>query len=149
MNKYIRQIVGLMLLAGLFLTTVSFVETKEVAVVYRFGDLNRIMESGIHIHYPYPVESVEHLSIRNTRVIELGAQLLLTGDVNLVNINTVAQYEVSNVREFVLKHQYVDETLKKILQATTVRVLGRSAVDQESFLNRIKLEQQIRIAAQI
>ena len=149
MSRHSQMIflVGVLLFGGL-MSMVSFVDTKEVAVVYRLGVLNRILESGIHLHYPHPIETVEQLSLRSTRVVELGEQLVLTGDANLVNINTVAQYEVSEVEEFVLRHKDVDETVKKILQATTVRIFGQSAVEKESFMNRVDLERQVRSAAQ-
>ena len=84
--------VGVLLFGGL-MSMVSFVDTKEVAVVYRLGVLNRILESGIHLHYPHPIETVEQLSLRSTRVVELGEQLVLTGDANLVNINTFSQQQ--------------------------------------------------------
>ena len=134
---------------ALISSVVSFVDTKEVAVIYRFGEMNRIVESGIHMHLPFPIESMERLSIRNTRSVELGSQLALTGDANLVNINTIAQFEVMEVSDFVLQHKDVDATVQKILQATTIRVLGQSAVDQESFLNRVLLEQEIQSATQV
>jgi len=132
------------LFLGLAVSSLSFVDTKEVAVVYRFGALNRTLESGLHFHLPYPMEDIEKLPIRKTHVVELGQQMILTGDINLVQVNVVAQYDVVKVEDYVLQHKDVDLTVSKILQNTTIRVLGQTQVDQESFLNRITLEGDIR-----
>jgi modulator of FtsH protease HflK len=132
------------LFLGLIAGSSSFVDTKEVAVVYRFGAMERILESGLHFHLPYPIETVDKLPIRKTHVVELGEQLILTGDANLVQVNVVAQYDVSKVEDYVLKHKNVDRTVTKILQNTTIRVLGQTKVHQETFLNRITLEREIR-----
>ena len=132
------------LFLGLAVSSLSFVDTKEVAVVYRFGALNRTLESGLHFHLPYPIEDIEKLPIRKTHVVELGQQMILTGDINLVQVNVVAQYDVVKVEDYVLQHKDVDLTVSKILQNTTIRVLGQTQVDQESFLNRITLEGDIR-----
>lgn len=148
MNRLLQILLGALVLVVLS-SVVSFVDTKEVAVIYRLGALDRVVESGVHVHLPYPLESIERLSIRNTRSVELGSQLVLTGDANLVNMNTIAQFEVVEVSDFVLQHKDVDALVQKILQATTIRVLGQSAVDQESFLNRVQLEQKIQLATQM
>ncbi len=132
------------LLLGLTASSLSFVDTKEVAVVYRFGALSRTLESGLHFHLPYPIEEIDELTIRQTHVVELGQQMVLTGDANLVQVNVVAQYDVVKVEDYVLQHKDVDLTVSKILQNTTIRVLGQTQVDQESFLNRITLEREIR-----
>ena len=144
MKVSIMPIVGASLFCALLMSCISFVDTKEVAVVYRFGALDRILESGVQFHLPYPVDSIEKLPIRKTHVIELGKQLVLTADANLVQINIVAQYDVLQVQEYVLGHKNVDGTISKIIQRNMVEVLGQSIVDQERFLDRNALEKRIR-----
>ena len=140
------RIIGGFLLCILLMSSISFVDTKEVAVVYRLGTLNRILESGVQFHLPYPVDAIEKLPIRKTHVIELGKQLVLTGDANLVQINIVAQYDVVDIEDYVLGHKNVDGTISKIIQRNMIEVLGQSNVDQESFLDRNALEKRIRNA---
>ena len=77
---------------------------------------------------------------------ELGQQLVLTGDANLVQINVVAQYDVVQVEEYVLAHKTIDKTVTKIVQRNMVEILGQSSVDQEHFLYRNVLEDNIRKA---
>ncbi len=121
----------------------SFVDTKEVLVVYRFGKIQKIQDAGLEIHFPPPIDRVELLSLRNTHTVELQPQLVLTGDVNLINVHLVAQYDVSNVRDYVLHHKNIDATAQVLLQSALVSVIGHSGVDEERFMKRGELERKI------
>ena len=87
------------------MSSLSFVDTKEVAVVYRFGALNRTLESGLHFHLPYPIEDIEKLPIERPMLLNLVNKWFLTGDINLVQVNVVAQYDVVKVEDYVLQQK--------------------------------------------
>ena len=115
------------------MSSLSFVDTKEVAVVYRFGALNRVLESGLHFHLPIQWKTSKNFQFERPMLLNLVNKWILTGDINLVQVNVVAQYDVVKVEDYVLQQKDVDLTVSKILQNTTIRVLGQTQVDQESF----------------
>ena len=48
------------------------VQPSEQGVVLRFGAYNRTTDAGLHYHLPYPIESVDKVSITQERSITLG-----------------------------------------------------------------------------
>lgn len=146
--NHIRTTLLLFFSGYLLLGCISFVDTKEVGVVYRFGVWNRTLQAGVHFTLPYPIENTEHLPIINTRNIAVQKPRLLTGDANLVDTHLVVQYDIIEAKSYVLSHADTDSMIASLLQSTLIRVVGHSAVDQETFVNRNLLEEQLRTIAQ-
>ena len=81
------------------------VQTSEQGVVLRFGKYVDTTEPGLHYHLPYPIETVDKVSMTQERSINLGVaessrvsnvsrafteSHMLTGDENIVDINLTA-----------------------------------------------------------
>ena len=125
-------------------TMVISVETKEVALIYRFGKLVRIEQSGLHVRLPYPFEVDERLSTKKERFIDLGQQQLLTGDVNLVSAHLVVQYIISDPTAYSLGNVVPESTLRAMIQHALTTTIGQSQVDESSFLDRGLIQTKIK-----
>ena len=105
----IGVLVGLWILSGIYK-----VAPDEQGVVLRFGKLYEVTESGLHYHWPTPIEQVDKPAVTYLYSEEVGFQssgrgasartrdfpresLMLTGDLNIIDIDMVVQYRVSNV----------------------------------------------------
>jgi len=140
--------VAIVTMGWLFLSSISFVDTKEVGVVYRLGKWHRTLPAGIHLTFPFPIEDVEKLPFINTRNVDIHMPRLLTGDANLIEAKLVVQYDIIDPNPYVLSHAKTDAVLTSLLASTLIRVVGHSAIDQETFINRNRLENQIRTIGQ-
>ena len=69
MNRLLNILLGACVFA-LVSSVVSFVDTKEVAVIYRLGEMNRIVESGIHLHLPFLLLTVYAVTVTVTVTVQ-------------------------------------------------------------------------------
>ena len=132
------------LIIGLILSsTVMVVDTDEVAIVYRFGAIQRVVSPGLSAHLPVPIEHSERLEVTKIRTIELEQIRLLTADVNLVELKPVLQYTIRDPQTYVLSYSNPDGVLQQLVEAVITTTLGRSQIDPETFLKRALLQQRI------
>ena len=133
-----------LLLAGIILaSTMIIVDTDEVAVVYRFGAVQRVVSPGLSAQLPFPIEHSERLEVTKIRTIELEQIRLLTADVNLVELKPVLQYTIQDPKAYVLSYSEPDRVLQQMVEAVITTTLGRSQIDPEAFLKRALLQQRI------
>lgn len=129
-------------------STVMVVDSDEVAVVLRFGAVHRSTASGLAFRLPWPIESDERVRVTEVRSAELGRRVLLTGDTNLVEVDIVAQYSVSDPVAFVTTVGGPDDLVAAVIGARlTTEVLGME-VDALLTTGRTTLEQEVLRAAQ-
>jgi len=136
----LRFVVPLLLLYAMLFR----VDTKEVALIYRFGKLIRIEDAGLHFKLPYPIETEERLATKKEHFIDLGERQLLTGDVNLVSAHLVVQYIIADPIKYSLANGQPDQTLQALLQHGLTSTIGQSYVDEISFLDRGLIQRQIK-----
>jgi membrane protease subunit HflK len=105
------------LLAPALLTTFYRVDTSDEGVVLRFGEHVRTSPPGLHWKLPWPIEEVYDVPVRRAQSLEFGFKTaragrvteyapldseqldvseMLTGDLNLANVEWVVQYRVSD-----------------------------------------------------
>ncbi len=70
-----RAILGIAFFAWI-LTCFAQIETDEVGVVKRFGEVNRDLEPGLHIRWPWPVETVTRVRPNEIRTVEIGFRVV-------------------------------------------------------------------------
>ena len=96
------------------LSGVYKVGPDEQGVVVRFGKLAEVTEPGLHYHLPSPIEEVFKKSVTQVYSTQIGFRirdpgpparyqdvpkesLMLTGDENIIDVELVVQYRVSDV----------------------------------------------------
>ena len=84
------KLVSLIILGLLALSSVVIVDTGDVAVVYRFGAVDRTMGAGLGLRAPWPIERHEVVDVSEMRRAEPGPVRMLTGDTNLVDVDPVS-----------------------------------------------------------
>ena len=130
------------------------VQPSEQGVVLRFGAYNRTTDAGLHYHLPYPIESVDKVSITQERSITLGvteaydaANLaglrnsrggsnselnsfteshMLTGDENIVDINLTVVWKIKNAKDYLFNMRSPDVTVRVAAQSVLREIVGQS-----------------------
>lgn len=137
-------------------TGVYTVGPDEQAALRTFGRFVAIADQGLHWHWPGPIGTRNVVSVTTTRRLELGFRSspngsttpvqieseMITGDENIVDVQVVVQYRISNLRDFLFE---VDdpgdpdrgipsgspdgETLRDMTETAVRQVVGARNID--------------------
>lgn len=134
-----------LILGGVWLASGFYVvDAREVGVVLRMGSFNRVSDSGLQWHAPYPFEKVEIVTLTEVRSVEVGYRgnaknripeesLMLTEDQNIIDVQLSVQYDVKDPKAFLFNNATGDRDAKDIVKQATEtairEVVGRNKVD--------------------
>ena len=134
-----------LILGGVWLASGFYVvDAREVGVVLRMGSFNRVSDSGLQWHAPYPFEKVEIVTLTEVRSVEVGYRgnaknripeesLMLTEDQNIIDVQLSVQYDVKDPKAFLFNNAASDRDAKDIVKQATEtairEVVGRNKVD--------------------
>jgi membrane protease subunit HflK len=117
-----------LLVLWLALSSWKMIDAREVGVVLRFGQFDRLMSSGLNLKWPTPIEQV--ISVDATTVRPFTDEVrMLTKDENIVLIDFNVQYTVADARAYLFAAKQPDETLKQAAESALRQVIGRSEMD--------------------
>jgi len=151
---YLRWLFPVLLVSYL-LSGVIVVGSDEVAVVMRFGELSGGSAAsaqrfpGMHYTLPRPLDEVVRVKVKKVYEIEISdlhsrgretpwpsatidptdEGYVLTGDRNVVQVDMMARYMVSEPVAFALHQADPEGVLKSAIMAATVRTMGEVEVD--------------------
>lgn len=146
------------------------VQPSEQGVVLRFGAYVDTTDAGLHYHLPYPIETVEKVSITQERSITLGiteaydasnlsslrnsrsngskdSELnsfteshMLTGDENIVDINLTVVWKIKNAKDYLFNMRSPDITVRVAAQSVLREIVGQSEMQPIITGDRGKVE---------
>jgi len=155
-------VVVLIWLATGFYTVDS--EGGEAAVVLRFGNhVNTVYEAGLHWHLPSPIETIEKERLKEIRTIELGYRTtkmgsaseyseytvvpsearMLTQDENLVDVETVIQYEIVDIEAYIFNVDDQEGTMTISAESAIRRVVANHSLDEVLTDNKSTIQSEI------
>ncbi len=131
------------------LTTFYTVPQDSVALVQRFGAYTRTAEPGLHMRIPFGIERVTRVPVERVIKEEFGFRtetagvssvysdgdyskesLMLTGDLNIADVQWVVQYKIKDPYLYVFHVRGVGETFRDLSQAVTTRIVGDRSVSE-------------------
>jgi len=155
-RAWLRWIVPLVLVAIVILylgTAVTTVQAGQVGLLRQFGRIiGEPLPAGLHLHLPWPFQSVEKVEVRRSMRLECGffvqdpqpapnqpadsgvpwtrpPTFCLTGDKNIIFARVVVHYRVKNAADYVEKMLGSEQVLKAVVNTTLLKVIGRMRVD--------------------
>lgn len=145
--RTIAGAVGALVLVGLVGSGIQVVDPAEVAVITRFGAVNRTLGAGLGFRLPL-LEADERIRVTEVRRVELPAVRLLTEDTNLVDLTLIVQYKVADPVLFALVHADPEQVVAaEVASAANARVADL-AVDALLTTGRTELQQSVMDQAQ-
>ncbi len=139
------------------------VEPEEVGVVTRFGQYVKTVEPGLNFKVPFvenvikvPVERQQKLEfgfrtlradVRSTYQEDganIGESLMLTGDLNLANVEWVVQYRIDNPYNYLFKVRNPSATLRDISEAAMRQVVGDRTVNEVLTVGRSEIAGRLK-----
>ena len=137
--------IGLIVLVVVLIWIASgfyIVDASQRGVVLRFGKQVEITDAGPRWHFPYPIETVEVVSLSQVRTVEVGYRdnvknkmlkesLMLTDDENIIDIQFAVQYFLKDPAEFLFNNRMPDdrEIVRQVAETAIREVVGRSKMD--------------------
>ncbi|MCX4027604.1 FtsH protease activity modulator HflK [Endozoicomonas sp. SM1973] len=117
--------IAFVLLAVLYFWSAAFtVDEKEQVVVLRFGEYKETVGPGLHFYFP-PIDSKFQENVTELRTYNV-RQKMLTEDENIVEVSLSVQYNVSNLKNYVLEIADPISTLEQATQSALRHVVGTS-----------------------
>ncbi|MDR3089073.1 MAG: FtsH protease activity modulator HflK [Desulfobulbaceae bacterium] len=118
----------------------------EVGVLLRLGKFYSKTQPGLHMKIPY-IDTVTKVDVERTRRLEFGFRdtgvigltgaedslemeaLSLTADKNVINVEWIVQYKVSDPYNFLYKIKNVEQAIHDASESVTRRIIGNMDFD--------------------
>ena len=155
--KNARQIVVGALVLVLVWTGFFQVGPEEVGVITRFGKYTREVNSGLNFKIPL-IEGVVKVPVERQQKQEFGFRtvesnvrsdytkrgtadesLMLTGDLNLADVEWVVQYRISNAYQYLFKVRHPEITLRDLSESSMRQVVGDRTVNEVLTVGRTEV----------
>ena len=154
------------ILGGLILvclaTSFYTVEADEIAVVLMFGKHVREAEPGLHFKLPLGIETAINVPVKKVfkeefgfRTLKAGVRtqydtreyleesLLLSGDLNIADVEWVVQYKIKDPTAFLFSVRNPQLALRDLSEAVMSRVIGDRIVTEVLTVGRIEIAAEV------
>ncbi|UCB54627.1 MAG: FtsH protease activity modulator HflK [Thiotrichales bacterium] len=104
------------------------IEEAERGIILRFGEHVSTTQSGLHWHWPTPIESVTKVDITKVHPVPLRATML-TQDENIVDIEGTIQYQVADATAYLFNVRTPEISLSQAAESALRESIGKSKMD--------------------
>ena len=122
------------------------VDEKEQAVVLRLGKYLDTVGAGLHWN-PSLVDSVTKVRVTEERQYSTRGQML-TQDENIVELPLTVQYNIGDVKSFVLNVKTPEASLRQATDSALRHVVGSSKLDEVVSTGRLKVGDEVKLRLQ-
>ena len=156
-------IVALALLQG----TIYSIKTEEVGVVQRFGRYIQTAGPGLHFKLPFGIDKMTRVKAKREfkeefgfRTLQSGVQtryssqnylgesLMLTGDLNILDVRWAVQFKISDPVNLLFKTRNPVENVRDVSEVIMRRLVGDYQVDDVLTTSREEINSQAKIKMQ-
>lgn len=162
--KRITWLVIILLVLGYFSTSIYQVGPSEMGLVLTFGEYTSTSGPGIHWHLPYPFQTHRIVDIKTLKKIEIGFRtvnyrgkieyqsvpeesLMITGDENIVSLEAVVQYRISDPVKYAFRILNGFEMVKFATESVLREMVAINPIDNvlTSERDRIAMETAAKV----
>jgi len=123
------------------------INQNEQGVITRFGKYVRIATPGLGFKMFYPVEKltkVQTTTIQKMQIAQNNANLILTGDENIVDVNFEVQWRINDPQKFLFNLSEPVKTIFSVAESAMREVVGRNKIQQTLSTGRYNIEQDVK-----
>ncbi|MDO8965580.1 FtsH protease activity modulator HflK [Algoriphagus sp.] len=166
-KKYLGKIIiGLLVLVAVF-SSVRTVGPEEEGVVTQLGEYNRTVQPGLNFIVPFGIEMMHKIPVQRQLKLEFGFRttqagqkseytnsgfgdesMMLTGDLNLTDVEWVVQYRITNSYNFLFKVRNAEKTLKDMSESVMRKVVGDRTVNEVLTIGRQEVASSVEVRLQ-
>jgi membrane protease subunit HflK len=161
-----------LLLLAVFIVAAGYtsyysIAPEETGVIQRFGRYVGYSEPGPHLKLPFGIETVRKVKTgRNFqmefgyRTVEAGVRsrftergfkeesLMLSGDLNVVDLQWTVQYKIGNAKDFLFEVKDVDSAIRDMSESVMRRVVGNRLFDFVLTVGRAEIADRVKAEMQ-
>ena len=145
------------------LSSLYTVQPEERAVIKRFGRVTGIADPGLHFKLPFGVDAVQIVATERVLKQEFGFRtessddprsqfaggypdesLMLTGDLNIIQVEWVVQYQINDAVQFLYGMREPTKTLRDLSESVMRRVVGNRIGSDVLTVGRIEIANTAR-----
>lgn len=161
--KLIVLVIVIVFVIAALATSFYTVEADAVAVVLRFGKYVKPTEPGLHFKLPLGIEKAIGVPVRKVfkqefgfRALRAGVRtqysprdypdesLLLTGDLNIADVEWVIQYKIKDPQEYLFAIRDPEQALRDLSEAVMSTVVGDRAVTRVLTVGRAEITGKVQ-----
>jgi len=157
-------LLALVILIGVF-TSYYTVAPEEEAVVLRFGAYLTTASPGLHFKLPFGLDEAIKVPVTEVRKEEFGFRTIepgrrssfskqelestmLTGDLNIADVEWVVQYKIKDAREWVFNVLEQEETIRDLSESIMRTIVGDYTVTEVLTRKRDEIAVAVRASLQ-
>ncbi len=159
--------VCLLVAIAIFFSGVTFIQPDEVGLVLRFGKLvgktpaEQINQPGLKFALPYIIDDVVRVPVKRIQEVKVdnlfsegyivdatSSGYALTGDENLVLVNSVAKYQIIDPIPYALEFADPEAILKELVSSSLLNVVSGWKVDNILTMEQKELADEVMVGAQ-
>jgi Cu+-exporting ATPase len=168
--KAVSAVAALVAVMAWLATSFAQIDTGEVGIVRRFGAVTTELEPGLHVRWPWPVETITRVRPDEVRTLEIGFRYLsngspgtsmgnlwasphgneiapltdeavmITGDGDLVVALATVRYRASQPRQFLLASSAPEAVLRSSAESVLRELVASHRFLELLTLRRVELE---------
>lgn len=153
-TRGVKSIIWIVIAIFALSQAVFKVEPDEEGLVKRFGDVVRTVGPGPHLKIPF-LETVVTPKVEKLHRVEIGFRtdlrgrtqivpqeaLMLTGDMNILSVEFIVQYKISNAKDYLFNVANIEQTIQKAAEASMREVIGKSKIDEALTVGKAAIQQ--------
>jgi membrane protease subunit HflK len=168
LRKHLTKIIVGVIVLIVALTSIHTVGPEEEGVVLRLGKYDRTVPPGLNFILPMGAEKMFKIPVQRQlkqefgfRTIDAGSSrttyskrpyvdesLMLTGDLNMADVEWVIQYRISNSYQYLFRVRNAEKTLRDMTEAVMRKVIGDRTVNEVLTVGRQEVASTVEVMLQ-
>jgi membrane protease subunit HflK len=166
--RAIRAVVVLVVLVIVLFGSIYQISPEEIGVILRFGKFSRTSDPGLHFKLPLGIEKLTRVPVQRQLKLEFGFRtslpgvrseyrvtpettkesVMLTGDLNVVDVEWIVQYKIKDAYKFLFKLRNVEATFRDMNEAVVRKIVGDHSVDEVITVGRARIADEAKVELQ-
>jgi membrane protease subunit HflK len=160
-GRFAAALIAVIAMAIWLMSGVYAVNLNEQGVVLRFGRLAAVTSPGLHYRLPWPIESVDTLTVTRENQIDIGYRIIdaattraipeeslsLTGDENIVDVDFTVFWVIKDAPAFLFNVDNRGQnsfTVKAVAESAMREVVGKSKIEGVLTVSREAIQTETR-----
>ena len=166
-GQFVPVVIAVILILFAFKGLIYSIGPDEVGVVQRFGKYVRSTEPGLHVKLPFGIEKVTPVKVKKIFKDEFGFRtlragvisqyasrkyleesLMLTGDLNILDIRWIVQFKVKDPVKLLFKTRNPQDNVRDMSEVVMRRLCGDYTVDEVLTTKRQEIADKAQVELQ-
>ena len=167
LKKHLKKIIIVLLLLILAFTSIKTVGPEEEGVVLSLGEYSRTVQPGLNFIMPFGLEEIYKIPVQRQLKQEFGFRtasagvtteysdknfadesLMLTGDLNLADVEWVVQYRIVDSYQYLFKVRDAEDALHDMAEAAMRKTVGDRTVNEVLTVGRQEVATNVEVLLQ-